>query len=672
MKNILHSRLFKNTVILSTTILLIEIMFRILLDLNLIDWPLLRIGMSSMIIAYIVSLILNNFNNKKIIIITNISIVVIVTFYSLIQMGFYNYLGNYMSLNTSSQLGKVTDYIKDYFLSFSNYFYLILIPLALLIVYYVVGDKYWQENFKKYNISDYIYKVLILGIGCELYYSTVLIGFMQNQYQLVSNEKLFANPTIQNVAINQFGISSYGILDLKGLLIKPKETMNTVVANINNISTSRNIDSSKWLEITEAETNSTYAALNNYFISRPITQTNEYTGLFEGKNLIVIMLESVNWISNNPEYFPNLYKVYNEGWLFTNNYSPRNNCSTGNNEFSALTSLFSINNICSANVYKGNMYFESLFNLFKAKNYQISSYHNYTDYYYYRKEIHPNLGSTYYGVESLEIPYSNVYQEWPSDVELIEKSYDRFASSTPFMTYLTTVTTHQPYYRSSEYGDMYVNDFADLKVSIDVKRYMSKMKVLDQAIGTLLDKLEQDNLLKDTVIVMFGDHYPYGISNSKLQSMFDYDISKNSEVDRTPFVIYNSETEGRKIDLYTTYINILPTIANLFNLDYDPRYYMGEDLFNENYSNRAIFANGSWQSPYAFYDTTTGSLDYINNEYTYSSEELVRINQDIYNRLNYSSLAIKNNYFKYLDDLLNSRDLDNTIKTDKKTINKSS
>ena len=86
--------------------------------------------------------------------------------------------------------------------------------------------------------------------------------------------------------------------------------------------------------------------------------------LFKDKNLIVVMMESVNDVIYNEEYFPNFYKLATEGWYFENNYSPRNSCATGNNEFSAMTGLYSIYNSCTSNVYVKNTYYEAIFNLF--------------------------------------------------------------------------------------------------------------------------------------------------------------------------------------------------------------------------------------------------------------------------------------------------------------------
>ena len=94
-------------------------------------------------------------------------------------------------------------------------------------------------------------------------------------------------------------------------------------------------------------------------------------------------MESVSDIMIDPELFPNFYKMYSEGWHWENNYSPRNACATGNNEMSGMLSLYTINNNCTANNYKYNTYFESIFNIYKNDGYRTSSMHDYTEAYYY-------------------------------------------------------------------------------------------------------------------------------------------------------------------------------------------------------------------------------------------------------------------------------------------------
>lgn len=647
-KDIMKQIITNRTILLIFYIFVVEILFKVLSNTFTFSYALLRIFISSCFLACFLNVIFRFIKHPRLQKLCYIFFVLLIGIYALAQLGFNNFLGNYASLNTSSQLGKVTSYIMDYLHSFKSTYYLILIPTILLSVYII-----FQKENRVLVKTRFLALITILFAG--LYIPTLTVGFMQEKFQYISNRVLFENPALPNVAVNQFGINMFGILDVKSKMIGQANDLSTTTPEVDY---ERVVNDDKIKEIMEAETDSTMNSLNQYFYSRKITEKNDYTGLFEGKNLILIMLESVNNIMANEEYFPTLYKLYNEGLTFINNYSPRNNCSTGNNEFSALTSLYTINNVCSANVYKDNTYFESLFHLFNNQGYETSSYHNYTEKYYYRSTIHGNLGSTYYGVDDLNIPWESAYKEWPSDVELVEAAWNRIDHENPYMVLLTTVTTHQPYGVSSTYGDKYLDRFEDLDVSMAVKRYLSKMTELDLALEKLLDLLEESGELDNTVIAMFGDHYPYGIKTSELQDMFNYDLEQNKEIERTPFIIYNSEIDGKKIDSYTTYMNITPTLANLFNLEYDPRLYLGEDLFSDDYSNIAIFADGSWQSQYAYYDAEKSKIFYIQKDFEYSDEEIMKINKEVNEKISMSNLAIIKNYFHYLDNKLNSKDDD--------------
>ncbi len=667
-----NKNILLNTLINFILILMVEIIFKITNFFSLLDWASIRIILSTFILSFIISNI-EYFIPKKIHKYINIILIFICSIYALAETAFNNYIGVYMSLGTSSQLGAVIDYIREFMLSFKWYYYFNLLPFLISILYYIFLNKIIinkfdinqnKNNYKKIDKISFIKKALtsivILLLITTTHFSTLYIPFMQNKLQIVSNNKLFKNPNVPSIAIKQFGITMYGILDVKNYFfpteITDEYSIENNKKNNSGVDNTRKIDDSKWEELIKNESNKKLNNLNNYFINNIITDTNDYTGLFKDKNLIVIMLESVNDIIINKNDYPNFYKMYNEGWHWENNYSPRNSCSTGNNEMSGMTSLYSIYNTCTANEYKENTYFESIFNLFNNKDYKTSSAHNYTEHYYFRNEIHTNMGSgKYYGVEDLGISYSNQYKNWSSDedfmtkvLEILEKDY----KDAKFMTWLTTVSSHQPYYYSSKEGDMYLDLYKDLDIKKDLKRYKSKLKILDNALGILLNGLEEKGILKDTVIVMYGDHYPYGLSTSTINSVLDYDTSVDYEAERVPFVIYNSELESKTFKEYTSYINILPTIANLFDLDYDPRLYMGTDLLSKDYESLVVFADGSWKNEYAYYDASKTNIEYFTDK-KYSIEELQNINQSIDMKIKMSSLAIKNNYFEYLYKSLN-------------------
>ncbi len=677
-------KLFKNYLLMTITLFSTEIIFRLVMKMNIWEWSLLRVFVSLSIISLLVSLLLIKTKRVPTKIIIFI-ICLVASLYALLQSGFENYIGVFMSLGTSSQAGAVKDYIKDYIESFHWYYWLILIPTVLQFIYFVIIE---PRLYKKNNISNIIEDNLItkryllrsqlvgltsLIILLGIFYFTLTSNKMQNNIQLQSNTSLFLNPSMPNIVVDQFGVTTFGLLDVKSTLSPTEEEVTEYEVNQKGTKEendyTRKIDDTKWREVAENETNKQYTTLNNYFLNRTITDKNKYTGELKDKNLIVIMMESANNIVLDENLYPNLAKLSKEGWYWSNAYSPRNACSTGNNEMSGMTSLYTINNSCTANVYKNNVYPESLFNLFNDAGYNTSSYHNYTEQYYRRKIIHPNMGSGhYYGVQELGIPYSNKYEEWPSDVELMDKVLENIKNEDRFMTWITTVSSHQPYGVNSKMGNLYIDDYVKMGYSRPLARYMSKLKTLDNAIEVLIQGLVEQKKLDDTVIVLYGDHYPYGLNDKILNEYFDYDVSVDNETDRTPFIIYNTELEPNEFKDYTSFMNIVPTIANLFDLEYDPRLYVGEDLLSEDYSKRVYFANGSWKDAKAFYNATTGKVKYTNEEDVYSTETIQSINKEIDLKIKMSNAAIKTNYFKHLYDSIKENEIkETTTKVDKDT-----
>ena len=670
MKNLLKNNLIKNYMILVVFFSLLEISFRLISGISLNNIALLRIFIGVNFVSVLLSFILSWFNK----LISKI-LVFLVSFalsaYTFFQIGFNNFIGVYASVNTKSQLGAVKDYIIDFFASFKGTYYLAFIPFILLIIYYLFLDKLTEKRIdKRFPLKTNIMfepgirtitSILVLTFTGFLYYTSLDASFMQNKLQTISNKELFAYPSIASTTINQFGVLGFGFLDIKSTMVEaPSKVIYTAFENNgkdnNNSESKREIDDTILDEIIKNEKDTTLNNINNYIKNKDITDYNSHTGMFEGKNVIVIMMESTNDIIINKDLYPNFYKLYSEGISFKNNYSPRNSCATGNNEFSGMTGLYTIQNNCTANIFSNNTYFTSIFNIFKNAGYRATSMHDYTEQYYVRNIIHKNLGSeAYYNANDLNIKYYNEYKNWASDEDFMNAAMDITLNDTsdkPFMLWLTTVSGHQPYKVSSVEGDKYLSITEGTDYSMEVRRYMSKLNTFDNGLGILLDKLKASGKLDDTVIVMYGDHYPYGLKNKDISSVLTYDLD-DYEVERVPMVIYNSTIKSEVVEKYSSYINLTPTLANLFNLDYDPRYYMGTDVFSDDYLNMVAFADGSWKNADVYYNASSGSIKYYtSNEYT--TDELIRINNIVTNRMQISESIIRNNYFNYLENKINS------------------
>lgn len=685
LKEFFTNRVVLNTIVLFIITFSLEMIVRYLTDSSFKDWGVLRIGISSFLISLIWSWI-THFFKKLPARILNIVYVLFAGIYIFAEFGLYNFLGFFMGIGNAEQGTKVLDYIIDFLSSLKPIYYLLIVPTIVGLLYYIIIDRLIMKNKErnqKMNLIQKIYievvTLVIILSTCGIYYYTIRNDKLKNDLQTESNYALWIYPENSNLTVNNYGVLMYGFTDIKSIVLDlDSEDVDRLVQmefeehtnnnNGNNVVTTpegeeidynRYVDDKAWDLLLKESKSSEYKQLNNYFKNRNITPKNEYTGIFKDKNLIIVMMESTNELSVlNEKDFPTLYKLYNEGISFRNNFSPRNNCSTGNNEFTTLTSMFTINNTCTANTYSSNKYYQSVFGIFSDAGYKTTSYHDYTQKYYRRNKIHTNLGvGKYYGVTDLDMDYDEKYEEWPSDVVMFKQARQYYLGD-KFMAYFATVTPHQTYHVPSEFGDKYKDNWKDTKYTTRLKRYLSKLKTLDLALEELLRQLEEEGKLQDTVIALFGDHYPYGLQDSDINMYLEannagYTVSRNStknkNVDRTPMVIYNSEIEPMQVTEYTTIIDLLPTLLNMFDMEYDPRLYLGTDIMSDSHKSLAVFADGSWQNEFGFYYAPSSKMTYSQKEFKYTNQELKEINTEISTRQKMSTNAIKKNYFNYLN-----------------------
>ena len=671
MKKLFKTKYFIDFILLYIPLLLIEIIFRLVSGYSLFDLSLLRIGIGLFFLTAIVTYFLN-FCNQLASRIIQFVIISAASIYACAQLGFFNFLGMYISVQESSQLGAVTDYIKDFLRSFKPTYFLPIISMVGFLVVSIVFRKKLNDlekiSFKKNSLIS----IVMILVTAFMYYGTITMKIFNDKFQTTSNRDLFLTVSNTTNSMTKFGSSTFALLDIrqKFFPIKIQESFVSAsgkqqhkesegydpVAGISDI---------EWKRIIEATDKKDYEALNEYFMNQGESYTNEYTGMFKDKNVIFILLESVNdIIAEYPEYYPNFAKMLEHSYNFTNNYSPRNACATLNNEFSGMTSLYSVSKVCTGKEYIKNTYYQSVFNLYSDQDYVTFSAHDYTEAYYPRTQFHANMGSgEYYGVQKLGISYANEYINWANDDEFLEKVVSiiktKRAGNKKFMSWLTTVSSHQPYGVDSIQGNKYYSMTKGTNLPSDVRRYMSKLKIVDNALGVLLKGLESQGILKDTVIVMYGDHYPYGLPTNHLNKALPYDTAEDKNAEKVPFIIYNSELEKKEIKEYTTYVNILPTVANLFALDYEPKMMLGSDILSKDYESLVVFADGSWKNENAYYDASSKKVKYYNDKYT--EEDALNITKDVSTKLKVSTQAIESNYFSFIGKVLSDVEADNNI-----------
>ncbi len=376
--------------------------------------------------------------------------------------------------------------------------------------------------------------------------------------------------------------------------------------------------------------------ITEYIDSVIPTEKNEYTGMFDGYNLIQITAESFTPYFVDEELTPILYKLSTEGIIFEEYYQPLWSGSTTTAEFQIMTGLipFSGYNSMQETLDK-NMYF-SLGSLSKQYGYSTTAFHNGTYSYYNRYLTHVNMGYDEFiangnGMTGL----SNGSKGWPqSDLEMMEFIAPDYFEDQPFNLYIMTVSGHSTYSMSNKisaknYDE--VKEWADSKgydYSTSVLCYIAANLELEKALEYLFEQLEEADLLDNTVIMLTGDHYPYSLTDKfqydedgniikteieeNLSELFGSTPETLADYDRNALYIWSqslSENEEKiTVETPVSSVDILPTLANLFGWEYDSRMLAGRDALSENSQPLVIFSDYSWLTDAGYYDASTGTF----------------------------------------------------------------
>lgn len=384
------------------------------------------------------------------------------------------------------------------------------------------------------------------------------------------------------------------------------------------------------------------SVVKEYIENNQGTKKNKYTSIFEDKNLIFIVAESFSTIGVNEELTPTLYKLTNSGFIFENFYVPYY-LSTIGGEFSAVTGIYPDTSTLSTWRSGNNSFPFGLSNVFENKGYNTYAYHNHSGYfqdrYKYLKSIgFDNFKACYMGLDIN-------CDMWPeSDVEMIEKTYGEYINSDkPFLAYYMTVSGHLEYnFSGNSIASKNRNLVDNLPYSDSAKAYLATQIELDRSLKLLIDKLEENNILEDTVIVLLADHYPYGLTLDEMNELSSYERDGLFEINHNSLIIWNENLNTIRVGKVGMPTDVIPTVYNLFGIDYDSRLYVGNDLLSTA-DGLVILGNRSWI-------TDNGKYSSVDN--TYSGIEdtgyVDKINSIVANKIAFSKSIISTDGYKYI------------------------
>lgn len=551
----------------------------------------------------------------------------------------------YSVIRGTKQVSEFYNQILDIML---QNWYVLLILFIPFILFIIFGRKLFSMKRLKGE------KLLILLIVFAFTYGMTFLLTFVNKKGIYSVKNLYYNVHSPTLTANKIGLLSTEKLDIKRFIFGFEEK---IVVSGNGLVDDVEPEEEKIIEynkldidfdnLIENETSETIKTMHEYFKNVAPTQKNDYTGMFEGKNLIYITAEGFDGIVVSEELTPTLYKLVNNGFVFENYYQPIFPVSTSDGEYMNVTSLIPKEGVWS--FYRSSKIYMpyGLGNVFKKLGYTTFGYHDHLYGYYDRNLSHPNLGLDYYGCgNGLERRIN--CDIWPeSDLEMMEATVSDYINSEHFATYYMTVSGHLRY---NWYNSMAVKNrdaVRDLPYSEAVKAYIAQNIELDKALENLINQLEEAGKLDDTLIVLSPDHYPYGLTKEEMSELATFDVFDKFELYRTSLIMYNPTVEKTVIKKYASSIDILPTVFNLFNVEYDSRLLMGRDLLDASQEGLVILSDRSWMTDRGRYNSITGEFK-SNTEEEVSEEYITNINAIVYQKFTMSSYILDNNYYSYL------------------------
>ena len=389
------------------------------------------------------------------------------------------------------------------------------------------------------------------------------------------------------------------------------------------IDTSPNVMDVDLSKLSAETSNKDVKWLADYFNSVTPTKKNEYTGMFEGYNVIQLVLEGFSGYVIDPELTPTLYKLTHEGFVFNNYYTALHFTSTSNGECQTLLGLYPKNGnpitMKRTGVLGTNCYFSLAQQLGRA-GYEVLGYHGNYDM-YGRLASHTNLGYDWRQYQSgLELEMGETKPLWPQrDSYVIEASVDDYINSDkPFHVYYLTISGHMPY-SNNRIVAPYRDTVRALPYSETTQNYIATAMEVDKALEVLLDKLEAAGKLDKTLIVATGDHIPYfnvdtleELSGQKFGSSEDMEALKESNIDfdvyKNSLILWTASMEEPVVvNKVCCQVDILPTLSNLLGLEYDSRMLDGSDILSDS-EGLVVFTSRCWKSDKGFYNRFTGEF----------------------------------------------------------------
>ena len=567
---------------------------------------------------------------------------------------FYTSFASISMLSLTQYIGDVGDAVVENVLQLKDLFYIIG-PIALVLVHLKLKKK---NYYKKVEIKSLRKKKTFKSLSIT---GVLLVLFLLTLSPL--DVSRFLKQWNKEYIVMRFGIYVYQTNDLF-TSIQPK------------INSMFGYDKAN-------------KSFKDYFKDKEQSPSNEYTKIFEGKNVIVIhgesmMTNAIGLRFNDQEVTPTLNKLSSEGMYFSNFYSQVSVGTSSDSELTYNTSLMPTKSGTAFVSYSDRKYI-GIPTLLKEKNYYTFSMHANNADFWNRRAMHKNLGyDRFYSKTDYNVTKENTIGLGLSDKEFFRQSIEKIEQINKehekWYGLLIMLSNHTPFSEVEKYGEFPV----DMKETITKEdgtteevtypymegtklgNYFKSLHYADAALGEFIQGLEEKGLLENTVFILYGDH-DARLPRNDYERLYNYDKTTDDILDeddpnykeydsyqyelgrKVPFIIWTNNMKNTKLNFENKNVmgmyDVVPTLGNMFG--FYNKYTLGHDIFDIKENNIVVFPTGNWVNNKIYYNSQKSAYLPLSEEPI--TEEEINSNTEYTNKL----LDVSNDIISF--DLLNEK-----------------
>lgn len=553
------------------------------------------------------------------------------------SMYYTNYISfaSFSLLETSLQLVDVGDAVVNNVMEIKDFCYIWQVVAMLFVNKYLKKKDYYTrvskiEKGKVRAVNTLVAAVIFLGLFISTL-TSVDISRFSKQWN-------------REYIVMQFGAYTYQINDLVATI---KSTLNPLFGY--------------------DEKNKLFREYYNN--KEENNNTNEYTDIFKGKNILMIHAESIqNYVldvSFNGEYVaPNLRKLASEGLYFSNFHSQESAGTSSDTEFTLSTSLMPASSGTVFVSYWDRDY-STTQKLLKDMGYYTFSMHGNNCTFWNRSAAHKSFGyENFYCYTKdfvidetigLGLTDKSFFKQVIPKLKDIKEKYNNYYGT------LIMLTNHTPFTWIEDYSDYEVNykyttvneetgeeetHISNYMEGTKLGSYFKSVHYADEALGQLINDLDAEGLLDNTVIVIYGDH-DAKLKKSEFNYYYNYDFENDKQLDKddpnyhavdyfeyelnreVPLIIWTKDSSGnellnKEITKVMGMYDVQPTLGNMFG--FKNKYALGNDIFSID-ENVVVFPDGNWLTDKMYYSQSKGEGKLLNIEDTISSDYIEKYNK---------------------------------------------